>query len=215
MHRSIKSFHPGDSALDVPSPSQAEVDLPLSESGLAARLCQGDAAAAREVVETFGRPLIALASRNLDALTRARVDPEEVVQSALGSFFRVLGHGELEPGGWAELWALLVVITRRKCRHQRRYWRADRRRIDRVDCGDPDAIASLVPGPVEVACLTELVEGLLASLPPPERSIVELSLEGLETREIAHRLGRSERTVQRVRQAVRDGLRRRMEIEPS
>lgn len=213
MSRRIKGPGPDESGSDGPSRGQAEADVCFRESRLVGRLRQGDSGAAREVVEAFGRPLAALARRNLDAITRMRVDPEEVVQSALGSFFRALGKKELEPGGWAELWALLVVITRRKCRHQRRYWRAGRRRVDRLDDRNPDALASTDPEPLEVACLAELVRSLLASLSPPERLIVELRLEGQETGEIAQRLGRSQRTVQRVLRAVRDGLRRRMERE--
>ena len=62
------------------------------------------------------------------------------------------------------------------------------------------------PTPVEAAMLTETVEQLLVDLGGPEREIVELSLQGHTTPEIAARLGRSRRTVRRVRERVRDYL---------
>jgi RNA polymerase sigma factor (sigma-70 family) len=54
--------------------------------------------------------------------------------------------------------------------------------------------------------LAETVEQLLENLGPPEREIVELSLQGHTTPEIAARLGRSRRTVRRVRERVKDVL---------
>jgi len=54
--------------------------------------------------------------------------------------------------------------------------------------------------------LTETVEHLLADLERPEREIVELSLQGYTTPEIATRLERSRRTVRRVRERVRNHL---------
>jgi RNA polymerase sigma-70 factor (ECF subfamily) len=56
--------------------------------------------------------------------------------------------------------------------------------------------------------LAETVDRLLAALAPPERAIVELSLEGYTTAEIADRLGRSQRTVRRVRERIKDFLKR-------
>ena len=43
---------------------------------------------------------------------------------------------------------------------------------------------------------------------PPERAIVELSLQGYTTTEIADRLRRSQRTVRRVRERIKHRLRR-------
>ena len=49
---------------------------------------------------------------------------------------------------------------------------------------------------------------LLEGLEPPERAIVELSLQGYSAREISTQLVRAERTVQRVREHVRTQLQR-------
>ena len=64
------------------------------------------------------------------------------------------------------------------------------------------------PTPDEAAMLNETVEHLLDGLSPPERAIVELSLQGYTTGEIADRLRRSQRTVRRVRERVKNRLER-------
>jgi DNA-directed RNA polymerase specialized sigma24 family protein len=56
--------------------------------------------------------------------------------------------------------------------------------------------------------LSDLVHRLLEGLAPEERGIVELTLQGYTGRETSERLGRSERSVWRVRGGVRDRLRR-------
>ena len=62
------------------------------------------------------------------------------------------------------------------------------------------------PTPEQAAVLAETVEQILAQLTPPERPIVELSLQGYSTREVSERLGRAERSVRRVRERVREQL---------
>ena len=56
--------------------------------------------------------------------------------------------------------------------------------------------------------LSDMVERLLGGLAPPERAIVELSLQGYSTAEIADQLRRSQRTVRRVRERIKLQLRR-------
>jgi RNA polymerase sigma factor (sigma-70 family) len=57
---------------------------------------------------------------------------------------------------------------------------------------------SIEPGPEDLAVLCDLLEHLLADLPPDYRSIVTLRLEGHSTDEIAKKVNVSQRTVQRV-----------------
>jgi RNA polymerase sigma-70 factor (ECF subfamily) len=64
------------------------------------------------------------------------------------------------------------------------------------------------PTPLEAAVLTETIGQLLAGLDEEERPILELSLQGYTTREIAERLGRAERTVRLLREGVRHRLER-------
>ena len=179
---------------------------------LLVRLREGDEHAAAVVFERFVRRLVGLASQRLDARTRRLHEPEDVVQSAFRSFFARLEEGAYELDGWDSLWGLLTIITLRKCRGRRRYTHARKRDAAR-EVAWPEScdgcwfeLVDREPSPVEAAMITELVSSLLNELKSPERAIVELCLDGYETREIASRLDRSERTVQRVRQAVRTHL---------
>jgi RNA polymerase sigma-70 factor (ECF subfamily) len=183
------------------------------------RLREGDEAAATEVFRRFLRRLIVLASHQFDWWIRHRVDVEDVVQSAYKSFFAGQGEGRFELADRDSLWGLLAVITVRKCYRRRDDLRAECRdagrevsfRTPRGEGGGEESgtwweAIDREPTPVEAAMLTETVERLLEDLERPEREIVELSLQGHTTPEIAARLGRSRRTVRRVRERVKDYL---------
>jgi RNA polymerase sigma-70 factor (ECF subfamily) len=187
-----------------------------SFADLMSRLSEGDQTAAGEVFGRYVRRLVALTSNQFDSWIRLKVDVEGVVQSAFKSFFVGHGEGQFEAlADWDGLWGLLVVITLRKCYRRHEYFRAECRdpgrevaRLTPLEGGNGwwEAI-DREPSPVEAAMLTEMVEALLNGLAPPERAIVELSLQGYTTSEIAERLGRSERTVRRVRERIKDRLR--------
>jgi RNA polymerase sigma-70 factor (ECF subfamily) len=170
----------------------------------------------RALFARFTHRLIGLASRQLDARLRHKVDPEDVVQSAYKSFFLRYGEATLATEGWDGLWGLLACITLRKCADRARYHRAERRDIARENkssCGEEDAdlwrdAVSREPTPDEAAGLAETVEYVLRGLDKDEREIVELSLQGYSTQEISEQLGRAERSVRRLRERVRKQLER-------
>jgi RNA polymerase sigma-70 factor (ECF subfamily) len=181
---------------------------------LMARLRAGDEEAAREVFGRFARRLIGLAAKHLDGRLRPKVDPEDVAQSALKSFFLRYAGGEYELAGWDDLWALLVLITLRKCGLKLKFYRAGRRDVQREQQPPPDAdsgweAVAREPTPAEAALLAETVEQLLRSLPGErERRMLELSLQGCSADEISAAVGRSARTVERVLARVRKRLER-------
>jgi RNA polymerase sigma-70 factor, ECF subfamily len=186
-----------------------------SFAGLMSRLRAGDQDAATAVFRRFTGRLVALAGARLGARTRGKVDPEDVVQSTYRSFFRRADSGQFDVATWDELWALLAVITMRKCMNRARYFRAERRDA-RAEVApgpaaeDADALILAIdrdPTPIEAAVLAETVEELLRGLDPDDRAIVELSLQGYTSPEIGARLGFAERTVRRVR----DRLKRRLQ----
>jgi RNA polymerase sigma-70 factor (ECF subfamily) len=180
------------------------------------RLRQGDEAAAAEVFRRFARRLIALAERRLSAQVRAKVDAEDVRQSVFKSFFRPQAAGEYDLDSWDSLWALLTVITLRKCGYRTRHFLAARRDV-RHEAPPPageatsdagwEAVAR-EPTPEEAALLTETVEQLLRGLEDDGRRIVELGLQGYKAPEISARVGLAERTVYRVLQRVKARLER-------
>jgi RNA polymerase sigma-70 factor (ECF subfamily) len=180
-----------------------------------ARLQNRDDAAAQELFGRFTHQLIALALRHIGAGLRHKVDPEDVVQSAYKSFFLRYGAGNLEVVNWNSLWGLLTLITVRKCAERAAYHRAERRDVGREvsSLGEQETASGLEPfgrepTPLEAAVLSETVEQLLAGLDEEERPILEMSLQGHTTREIAERLGRAERTVRLLREGVRHRLER-------
>jgi RNA polymerase sigma-70 factor (ECF subfamily) len=205
-------------ATDVEAFPQAYRRLQMArEDGfheLMGRLRSGDGDAAAIVFSRFSRRLIALASGQFDTWIRHRVDLEGVVQSVYLSFFVRYNRGQFGLDDWENLWGLLIVITLRKCGHRREYLRAACRDVARDTHYEMPGAESVhwwqtldrEPTPLEAATLAESVEGLLAALEPPEREIAEMSLLGHSTAEIADRVGRSLRTVRRVREYMRDWL---------
>jgi RNA polymerase sigma-70 factor, ECF subfamily len=182
---------------------------------LMGRLRRGDPAAAEEVFRRFAGRLIALARQQLGERVRRKVDPEDVAQSALKSFFRRQAGGEYDLEDWDSLWSLLTVITLRKCGHQVRHLLAARRDIRREQAlpraEDSSATWEVIarePTPEEAALLAEAVERLLHGLAGYQRQTVELALQGCGVPEISAQVGVSERTIYRLLGRVKRKLER-------
>ena len=75
----------------------------LSPARLIERLRAGDPQAAEEIFNRYARRLIALASTRLDERMRRRVDPDDVVQSAMRSFYRRAADGRGNRRNWLDL----------------------------------------------------------------------------------------------------------------
>ncbi len=188
-----------------------------SFNDLMARLRRGDDDAAALVFRRYGHRLIALAANQLGPRLRQKVDPEDILQSVLRSFFVRQAGGQVHPHSWDSLWSLLTVITLRKCGYQVRHFRAGCRDV-RMEVAAPaepngsgtgwDAIAR-DPTPSEAARLTETVEELLRDLEGDDRQMIELSLQGYTPAEISARVGRTERTIYRLLERVKKCLERR------
>ena len=182
-------------------------------------LCQGDDEATRVVFERFRDQLLQLASAQFDTWIRDRADPEGVLQSVFRSFFCRTRQGQFDLDGWASLWTLLTVLTLRKCRNRLTYLNAQCRSPAREESppnDGADLVAALnrLPTPEEAAALAETVELLLLSFEVPERPLVEMILQGCDVVEIHEQTDRAERTVRRLRAAVRSRLERLLGIAP-
>src|SRR5512143_2204624 len=133
------------------------------------RLRSGDGDAARDVFQRYSHRLIGLARSRLGTLMRQKVDPEDVVQSVFKSFFVRQADGRMDLEDWNGLWAMLTVITLRKCGHRVEYYRAAcrdvRREADRSPSPDESGAAweavAREPTPSEAALLSETLEQLL------------------------------------------------------
>lgn len=165
-----------------------------------ARAVAGCPEAAGRIVAVAADRLLPLARRRLGARLRARVDPEDVLQSVFRSFFTRLRGGDLECDGGERLWALLAVITRRKCANRRAHAAAACRDVAVEVPLAGDAVPCREVGPEEAATLADLLVHLQRRLPPLCRAIVEQTLQGVSADAISGELSCPVRTVRRVRQ---------------
>lgn len=127
-------------------------------------------------------------------------DADDVVQSAFRTFITTADNGHYDLPNGRDLWGLLVAIALNKLRSRARYDTARKR-----------SPAGRV-GPAEVVpCGDEGSDGVdvrdaLDQLTPDERELVELRVAGHAVEDIARRVGRSKRTVERQLQSCRDTL---------
>jgi RNA polymerase sigma-70 factor, ECF subfamily len=172
------------------------------------RVRSGDDAAETALFRRYVRRLNALVTRRFAARWRERADVELVVLSACKSFFLRHRRGELRVEDPDGLWAVLAMITLRKCADRLRFLSAARRDAGRDGewPDDDDGEACLMdhsPAPDEVAVFNETVGALLDAMSTEDRPIIEHLLIGYTAEEIAERFDCSERTVRRVRQLAK------------
>jgi RNA polymerase sigma factor (sigma-70 family) len=172
--------------------------------------------AARLIWRRYFRDLLELARNNLNKRIRRREDEEDVLQSMYKSFCLRQQRGEFDLSGRDALWSLLVTITLRKARNTAKRHMRDRRDIAReqtiADSDDEGESAQWAleqmdatgPSPAEAAVLNEALERRLEVLADLElRQIALWRLEGYTNREIADRLDRTERSVERRMERIR------------
>jgi RNA polymerase sigma-70 factor (ECF subfamily) len=176
----------------------------LTSNLFLASLCNGDGHGAA-AFHKYAANLVRLARRQLDRRVLRKESPEDVVQSAFKSFFRLRDEGQLDLTGKHSLWGLLVVIVRRKCVNRNRDYRRGKRdvRREREDVSGQDTKLSWIslantPLPEEAVMLAEVIEQLTQGLDDRGRQVVLLTMEGFTQREVAEQLGWSERSVRRI-----------------
>lgn len=183
---------------------------PEDTSGWDERLRRNDAAAAEEVFVRYARRLVRVAEAHLSRKLRGRVDGEDVVQSALRTFFRRCRQGEFRIDSSGHLWRLLTTITVMKARAQGRYHSA-RKRDARAEASAGGEEWALIrdarePGPAEAAALTDQIEALLHGLPPQYGDVLQGLLQGQAVGDVARGLGVSRQTVYRMIHLLQDRL---------
>ena len=189
------------------------MDQPSAE--LLDRLRVGDEDAAAVLFDRYVERLVALAGSRLSARLARRLDPEDVVLSAWRSFFVGARQGRFSLEHSGDLWRLLASITLHKLYRQAARHRAGRRALGREV---PEAGGSILerlardrePTPDEAAALADEVEQVLSQCDELARRVLELRLEGLLIEEIAAQVGRSERTVRRILDGVKDQWTKRL-----
>lgn len=183
-----------------------------------AKLREGDSAVAQRIWERYFQELVRLARRRMASLPRRIADEEDLALSAMDSFVRGAKAGRFPRlDDETELWQLLVVITARKVSDQRRRHFAVRRNRGKVRGesvfhhpgadeapGIGDAEGS-EPTPEFAAQMADECRMLMEKLDDPLlREIAGWKMEGFSNEEIAERLGRNVRTVERKLALIRE-----------
>jgi RNA polymerase sigma-70 factor (ECF subfamily) len=181
---------------------------------LLARWRSGDQQAAAVLFGRYADRLIALVRSRLSAKFSQRLDAEDVVQSVYRTFFADARDNRFELQRGGDLWRLLVTIALHKLQHQVKKNLRDKRTVNRQQSlGSDDSLFGLeskvpadAPSPLEAAALADELEQLMRDLEPLHRRILELRLQGYNLDEIAADTDRSERTVRRVLERIKEQL---------
>jgi DNA-directed RNA polymerase specialized sigma24 family protein len=139
-----------------------------------------------------------------------RFDPEDVVQDAFSALFIDAVAGRYDAPEYQDVWGLLVVIALNRVRALANWHRAARRDVRRtLDGCLAEGLVRWVPAPEEWP-LVELrlsTGETLKRLPPDQRRMVELRIEGDDVATIAAKVRKSTRTVERSLCGFRTRLR--------
>jgi RNA polymerase sigma-70 factor, ECF subfamily len=179
-----------------------------TDGSLLKQIRGGSEDAARLLYARYAERLRALAMARQGADLAGRVDDEDIVQSAFGSFFRGVRRGDYDVPVGEDLWGLLLVITVNKVRAQGARHRAAKRDV-RLTTGEEAGgrILEVLGSPDHATAFLEAsVAETLDRLPEGHRLVTRLRMEGYTVEEIAQRIGRSKRSVERVLQECRDRL---------
>lgn len=181
--------------------------IPSSDHVLLERFRAGDEDAALQLYFRYAERLLRLASKETGDDLGARFDPEDIVQSVFRTFFRRAASGQYEAPEGDELWKLLLVMALNKLRSRSSYHRARKRDVRKTQSMDTGN-SSLDPSCHEEAknVLRLSVEEMIENQPESHRDVIRLRIEGLEVQEIADRVRKSKRTVERVLQSFRNEL---------
>jgi len=159
----------------------------------------GDRDALGEVYQRYAGRLERLVAPRAGGL----YDASDVVQSAFRTFITTADNGHYDLPDGRDLWGLLVAIALNKLRSRVRYETARKRSPAAGRRGATCAEESFAENDGSEGVD---VRDVLERLPPEERELVELRLAGHDVEDIARRVGRSKRTVERQLQSCRDAL---------
>jgi RNA polymerase sigma-70 factor (ECF subfamily) len=175
---------------------------------LVERSRHGDQDAARRLVELYFDRLLPLARRRIGRRLAGRFDAEDVVQAAFFTFFVRLKADAFQPADRTALYRLLVRITVNKALRQVAHHTAAKRDpTHELAHGDGQEWLGKMPaaGPLPEAAVLAIdeLERFLNGLPPADRQVLELRLQGHTTEEIARRLDSYDRKVRRALVRIR------------
>lgn len=172
---------------------------------------QGDQDAAKKIWVRYVHQLLKVARARWKNMPRRTVDEDDVVQSAMKSFFRHLSGNLLGVENRDELWRVLVTITHRKVIATQRRQFAQKRGGGLIgsteqEVMDINHLVSAEPSPEFAVLVAEECACRMESLSKVDVTLVnvaQLKLEGYTNEEIAQRLSRTKRSVERKLNRIR------------
>lgn len=171
----------------------------LSGSELLRRWKNGDERAANCIAERYAIRLVAMVSSKLNRRYRDSVDPDDIVQSAMGSFFVAARQSRIQVGQSVSLWRLLATFAKRKMLRSIERQTAIKRGGDavRVPIQEILQVWAKDPSPEVNTTIDDLLGNLDEELPTDLREVLDGTLLGQTQQEIAEKVGITERTVRR------------------
>jgi len=167
-----------------------EGDPPFAE--FLRRVRAGDERAAVELVRRYEPALrLEIRLRLRDPTLRRLLEPDDLCQSVLKSFFVRAASGQYDLDSPTKLLALLRAMARNKVAKQARKHQALRRDLRRDVSLDMTAppVAAVGPSPSRVAIGREILDAFRGRLTAEERRLADLRSQGCEWAEIARELG--------------------------
>ncbi len=181
-------------------------------AGLLARVRAGDEAATRILLQSFEDDVRKAVRGQLPRVLRTQFDSMDFVQSVWQSFF---SSCDQDPDAFQDarhLRGYLAGVARNKVlevhRQRTRTKKYDVNREERLNArrDDQDVQRDLPAGgptPSQNAQANDRLAVLIAGRSPEDIRIVELRRQGLTLKEVAERVGKDERSVRRVIDAIR------------
>ena len=166
----------------------------------------GSQGAARVLLARYEVRLVALVASRLNRKYRDSIAPEDVVQSAMGSFFRATRASaapSIKLESTVSAWNILATFVRRKLARALERETAVKRGGGRTRVSLDDLKTDLSTNP-SVTEANELLDEIHSMLNSDHSQLLELLLENKTQREIAEQLGVDERTIRRRIKSMQD-----------
>jgi RNA polymerase sigma-70 factor (ECF subfamily) len=185
-----------------------------SDQWLLEQFQEGNQDAATEIFLRYAPRLRGLARAQCSPALARCVEAEDIVQSVFRSFFRRAQNGYYDIPEEGELWRLFLVITLNKIRAKGDFYHAAKRDIRQLRQGLPPDRVLAGRNQRTAEFLQMVLDEAMAKLPAHHRQIIELRIQGYDLEEIADKVQRAKRTVERVLQQFRIVLKDLLEEKP-
>lgn len=170
------------------------------------RIRTGDAEAARELFQSYGKAIQKVVRRRLNRRMRSEFDSLDFVQEVWAAFFHI-DPEHLTFRTPDQLVAFLLLLVRNKLVDAYRLgYRSENRRPRHIRYlrVNSDDMAAPDPTPSQFAVAEEEWRRLLWNKPPKLRSALEMLRAGYSRQEIAEKLGLNPKMIQRLLQRMNE-----------